>query len=112
MHGTGVRHIPASVARLRTAMAPPGTSSQRGRMDAESVNEEAVRRMIEAITHRIDPRTQVLLREPGRPHRPNWLRLALIQHVQTHPFDLTHGEIREARSALGRERLARRLGAA
>jgi hypothetical protein len=81
-------------------------------MDGEHVDEEAVRRLIEAITLRIDPGTQILLREPGRPHRPKWLRLVLIQHGHTYPFELTHGEIREARSALGRERLARRLGAA
>jgi hypothetical protein len=81
-------------------------------MDPESVDEEAARRLIEAITHRIDPHTRVLLREPGRPFRPNRLRLALIQRGQTYPFELTAGEIREARSALGRERLARRLGAA
>jgi hypothetical protein len=80
-------------------------------MDCERVDEEAARRMVEAITHRIDPRTQVLLREPGRPFRPNRLRLALIQRGHTYPFELTAGEIREARSALGRERLARRLGA-
>jgi hypothetical protein len=86
--------------------------ARRGRMDREQVDEEAARRLVEAITHRIDPATQVLLREPGRPHRQNWLRFALIQHGQTYPFELTHGEIREARSALGRERLARRLGAA
>jgi hypothetical protein len=81
-------------------------------MDSESVDEEAARRLIEAITHRIDPHTQVLLREPGRPFRPNRLRLVLIQLGQTYPFELTAGEIREARTALGRERLARRLGAA
>jgi hypothetical protein len=81
-------------------------------MDVETVDEEAARRLIEAITHRIDPRTQVLLREPGRPHRRDRLRLALIQRGHTYPFELTLGEIREARSALGRERLARRLGAA
>jgi len=81
-------------------------------MESESVDEEAARRLIEAIAHRIDPRTRVLLREPGRPVRPNQLRLALIRRGQTLPFDLTVGEIRDARSALGRERLARRLGAA
>ena len=80
-------------------------------MDCDSVDEEAARRLIEAITHRIDPRTQVLLREPGRPFRPNRLRLALIHQGHTYPFELTSGELREARSALGRERLARRLGA-
>jgi hypothetical protein len=81
-------------------------------MDVETVDEEAARRLIEAITHRIDSHTQVLLREPGRPHRRDRLRLALIQRGHTYPFELTLGEIREARSALGRERLARRLGAA
>lgn len=81
-------------------------------MKTERVDEEAARRLIEAITHRIDPGTQVLLREPGRPQLPNRLRLALIQQGHTYPFELTTGELREARSALGRERLARRLGAA
>ena len=54
----------------------------------------------------------MLLREPGRPQLPNRLRLALIQQGHTYPFELTTGELREARSPLGRERLARRLGAA
>jgi hypothetical protein len=81
-------------------------------MDNERVDEEAARRLIETITHRIDPGTQVLLREPGRPFRPSSLRLALIQHGHIFPFELTLGELRDARSALGRERLARRLGAA
>jgi hypothetical protein len=80
-------------------------------MDRESVDEEAARRLVESITRRIDPHTQVLLREPGRPLLPNRLRLALIQQGHTFPFELTVGELREARSALGRERLARRLGA-
>ena len=75
------------------------------------VDEEAARRLIEAITQRIDPHAQVLLREPGPPVLPNRLRLALIQQGHTYPFELTTGELREARSALGRERLARRLGA-
>src|SRR5438067_2431029 len=80
----------------RPARAPAlWTGRRRGRMDAESgVDEEAVRRLVEAITHRIDRHTQVLLREPGRPFRPNRLRLALIQQGQTYPFELTLGEIR------------------
>ncbi len=81
-------------------------------MDTQRVDEEAARRLVEAITQRIDPRAHVLLREPGRPLSPNLLRLALIQRGQTYPFELSTGELREARSALGRERLARRLGAA
>jgi hypothetical protein len=81
-------------------------------MDTDRVDEEAARRLIEAITQRIDPRAHVLLREPGRPHLPDRLRLALIQQGHTYPFELTKGELREARSPLGRERLARRLGAA
>jgi hypothetical protein len=81
-------------------------------MDLDATDEEAVRRLIESITRRIDPRTRVLLREPGRPPRPDRVRLALIQRGQAVPFELTVGEWREARSALGRERLARRLGAA
>jgi hypothetical protein len=87
------------------------TGRRRGRMQPESVDEEAARRLIEAITQRIDPHAQVLLREPGRPVLPNRLRLAVIQKGHTYPFELTTGELREARSALGRERLARRLGA-
>jgi len=81
-------------------------------MDWESADEEAVRRLVEAITRRIDPGTRVLLREPGRPLQPDKLRFALLQQGQAVPFDLTAGEWREARSAVGRERLARRLGAA
>lgn len=81
-------------------------------MNGEHVDEEAARRLIQTIAQRIDSRTQVLLREPGRPMQPNLLRLALIQQGHTYPFELTAGEYREARSALGRERLARRLGAA
>ncbi len=81
-------------------------------MDWESVDEEAARRLIESITRRIDPRAQVLLREPGRRALASSVRLALIQRGHTFPFDLTVGELKDARSALGRERLARRLGAA
>jgi hypothetical protein len=81
-------------------------------MDLDGADEEAMRRLIESITRRIDPRTHVLLREPGRPQRPDRVRLALIQHGQAVPFELTVGEWREARSAVGRERLARRLGVA
>jgi hypothetical protein len=81
-------------------------------MNANTVDEEAARRLVEAITHRIDPRTRVLLREPGRRILPDRLRMALIQQGHTYPFELTVGEIHEARTPLGRERLARRLGAA
>ena len=75
-------------------------------------DEEAVRRLIEWIVQRIDPATHVVLREPGRPVIPHTLRLALLQRGDTVPFDLTESEWDQARSALGRERLARRLGAA
>jgi hypothetical protein len=95
----------------RPALASDESGRRRGRMNAETVDEEAARRLIESIAQRIDSRTHVLLREPGRPERPNRLRLALIQQGHTYPFELTAGELREARSALGRERLARRLGA-
>lgn len=81
-------------------------------MDPEVTDEEAVRRLIESITRRIDSGTHVLLREPGRPFHPGKLRLALIQHGHTVPFEVTAIEWREARSAVGRERLARRLGVA
>jgi hypothetical protein len=81
-------------------------------MDAITVDEEAARRLVEAISRRIDPHTQVLLREPGRRFLPDRLRLALVQRGHAYPFELSDGEFRDARSALGRERLARRLGAA
>jgi hypothetical protein len=81
-------------------------------MAGDAFDEEAVRRLIESITRRIDPRLHVLLREPGRPVLPHRLRLALIQRGQTLPFELTDSEYFAARSAVGRERLARRLGAA
>lgn len=81
-------------------------------MDQETVDEEAARRLVESITRRIDPHAQVLLREPGRRSLANRLQLALIQQGHAYPFDLTIVELHDARSALGRERLARRLGAA
>jgi hypothetical protein len=73
--------------------------------------EEAVRRLVEWIVQKIDPRTDVLLREPGRSSIPHTLRLALVQSGQALPFDVTEGEWRLASSAVGRERIARRLGA-
>ena len=81
-------------------------------MESEAIDEEAARRLVEAITRRIDPHTQVLLREPGRRSVIDKLRLALVQRGHAYPFDLTDGEFRDARTALGREKLARRLGAA
>lgn len=81
-------------------------------MSWDVIDEEAVRLLVESIAQRIDPRTHVVLREPGRPVLPNRLRLALVQRGQTLPFELSDVEYFEARSALGRERLARRLGAA
>jgi hypothetical protein len=81
-------------------------------MHSEPVDEETARRLVEAITRRIDPHAQVLLREPGRRFVPDRLRLALVQQGHAYPFELSDGEFREARSAVGRERLARRLGAA
>jgi hypothetical protein len=81
-------------------------------MDRDALDEEAVRRLIESVTRRIDPGTRVLLREPGRPIHPGKLRLALIQRGTTVPFDVSATEWRDARSALGREKLARRLGTA
>jgi hypothetical protein len=78
----------------------------------EQSDEEAVRRLVEWIVRKIDPTTHVLLREPGRPSLPDTLRLALLHSGQAVPFDLTEGEWRQAASAVGRERLARRLGAA
>ncbi len=81
-------------------------------MSFEQCDEESVRRLVEWILQRIDPNTHVLLREPGRPSVPDTLRLALIHSGQAVPFDLTEGEWRQANSPVGRERLARRLGAA
>ena len=78
----------------------------------EDRDEEAVRRFVEGITQRIDSAAQVLLREPGRPADPRLVRFALLQSGQAVPFELSEAEWREARSALGRERLARRIGAA
>lgn len=80
-------------------------------MGWESVDEEAVRGLVESIAHRIDSHTLVILREPGRPALPNCLRLALVQHGHALPFEVSSHEFFEARSAVGRERLARRLGA-
>jgi hypothetical protein len=81
-------------------------------MSLAVMDEDAVRRLIESITRRIDSGTHVLLREPGRPFQPGVLRLALIQHGQAVPFEVSAVEWREARTAVGRERLARRLGVA
>jgi hypothetical protein len=81
-------------------------------MDWSQVDEEAARGLIEWIVRKIDPTTHVLLREPGRPSVPKTLRLALLHSGHAVPFDLTEGEWHQARSPLGRERLARRLGAA
>ena len=67
-------------------------------MDLEATDEEAVRRLIESITRRIDPRTHVLLREPGRPQRPDRVRLALIQQGLAVPFELSVGEWRDGRN--------------
>ena len=78
----------------------------------ETVDEEAARRLVESVTIRIDPHTQVLLREPGRRSLANRLRMALVQQGHAYPIELTVGELQEARSPLGRERLARRIGAA
>ena len=75
-------------------------------------DEEAVRRLVEWIVQRIDPATRVLLREPGRPSIPDTLRLALLRSGHAVPLDLTAGEWRLAQSAVGRERIARRVGAA
>ena len=79
---------------------------------AEDRDEEAIRRFVEGITHRIDSAAQVLLREPGRPVNPHVVRFALLQSGQAVPFDVSDAEWRDARSTLGRERLARRIGVA
>ena len=81
-------------------------------MAFDSADEESVRRLVEWIVHKIDPRTHVLLTEPGRPSIPKTLRLALLRRGQPLAFDVTEGEWRHAKSAVGRERLARRIGAA
>lgn len=81
-------------------------------MTREWDDEEAVRRLVEGIVQRIDRTTHVFLREPGRPFLPSTVRLALIHGGLPIPFDLTEDEWRQSSSAVGRERLARRLGAA
>lgn len=81
-------------------------------LDVDTVDEEAARRLVESITRRIDPRAQVLLREPGRRSLANRVQMALVQQGHAFPFELTVAELHDGRSALGRERLARRLGAA
>ena len=78
----------------------------------EDRDEEAVRRFVESITVRIDSAAHVLLREPGRPVDPHVVRFALLHSGHAVPFDVSEAEWRAARSALGRERLARRIGAA
>ena len=78
----------------------------------EDRDEETIRRFVEAITQRIDSATHVLLREPGRPSNPGLVRFALLRSGHAVPLDLSESEWRDVRSALGRERLARRIGAA
>lgn len=78
----------------------------------EDRDEEAVRRFVESITRRVDSTADVLLREPGRPADPRLVRFALLRNGQAIPFDVSEREWRDARSPLGRERLARRIGAA
>ncbi len=78
----------------------------------EDRDEEAVRRFVEAITRRIDSAAAVLLREPGRPADPRLVRFALVRSGDVVPFDVSEPEWRDAGWALGRERLARRIGAA
>ncbi|MCC6174801.1 MAG: hypothetical protein IT305_05825 [Chloroflexi bacterium] len=78
----------------------------------DDVDEEAVRRLVEGIARRVDPSAAILLREPGRRSLPLALRLAVVHRGQAVPFDLTDSEWRTARTAVGRERLARRIGAA
>ncbi|MDP8922158.1 MAG: hypothetical protein M3O34_04690 [Chloroflexota bacterium] len=75
-------------------------------------DEEAVRRVVEGITRRIDPAAHVLLREPGRAVDPRLVRFALLQSGHAVPFEVSEAEWRQVRSAIGRERLARRIGAA
>ena len=70
-----------------------------------------MRRLVEWIAQKIDPAARVLLREPGRPAIAQTLRLAIVRGGLPVAFDLTEGEWRQASSAVGRERLARRLGA-
>jgi hypothetical protein len=81
-------------------------------IDVETVDEEAARRLVESITRRIDPHAQVLLREPGRRSLANRVQMALLQQGHAYPLEVTVAELHDARSAVGRERLARRLGAA
>jgi hypothetical protein len=94
---------------LRRGHPRDGTMSWERREDHD---EEAVRCFVEAITRRIDSSADVLLREPGRPADPRLVRFALLRSGQAIPFDVSEPEWRDARSPLGRERLARRIGAA
>ncbi len=97
---------------LRRIMRGGSSVVDGARMGWQQADEEAVRRLIEWIARKIDPATRVLLREPGRSSVSDTLRFALVQSGQALPFDVTEGEWRQASSAVGRERLARRLGAA
>lgn len=80
-------------------------------MGWEQGDEEAVRCRVERIVRQIDPAARVLLREPGRQTVSDTLRLAILHGGQAVAFEVTAGEWRRAGSAVGRERLARRLGA-
>ncbi len=80
-------------------------------VEMAQVDEEAIRSLVESIVRRIDSAARVLLREPGRNSVLDTLRLAVISRGLPMPFDVTAVEWRDASSPVGRERLARRLGA-
>lgn len=81
-------------------------------MRSEAGHEEDVRSLVERIVAKIDTGARVLLREPGRRSMPETIRLALVRGGQILPFDVSDGDWRRSQSPIGRERLARRLGAA
>lgn len=80
-------------------------------MRSQAGHEEDVRSLVERIVAKIDSGARVLLREPGRRSMTETTRLALIQDGHILPFDVSDGDWRSSQSPVGRERLARRLGA-
>ncbi|MFN8521779.1 MAG: hypothetical protein U0821_01570 [Chloroflexota bacterium] len=81
-------------------------------MDWRTGEDDAARRDVEEIVRQIDTSARVELREPGRSTVAASTRLVLVSHGAIVPFDVTAEEVRSTSSAIGRERLARRLGAA
>jgi hypothetical protein len=76
------------------------------------MEDEEARRVVEAVLQRIDLSTDVMLLEPGRHPIAGTVRMVLMYHGQHLPFNATLDECTKAETPVGRERLARRLGAA